>query len=111
MRRSSRNILQIVEIIIVSVAAVLYVLYWRPMPFTVVIGAVVCVVMSSLPLWVKQFREKERYAPLLQCAGFGLLLIVSLQGGKSSSPLAIGFGILFLRSAFRTYETLSENSA
>ena len=107
MKSSFSGVRQTVESLVVSAAAIFYVLYWRPTSILGIVGVVVCVVVSSLPLWVKRYREKGRYAPLLQCAGFGLLLIASLQGGKNSWPFAIGFGILFLRSALRAYEDFS----
>ena len=72
---------------------------------------VICVGVSYLGLAVQGYREKERYSALLRCAGFGLLLLSCLQGGSHRYPFAVGFGVLFLRSAFRVYEGFAAGSA
>lgn len=110
MKLAFSPVLQALESLVVLAAAVFYGLYWRPLSILGVVGVVVCVVVSSLPLWVTRYRKEGRYAPLLRCAGFGLLLIASLQGGKNSVPFAVGFGILFLRSALGVYQDLSADS-
>jgi len=109
MNPSSARIVEIAEAVGVGAAAVLYVVHWWPVPVIGIAVALVCVVVSSLPIWAKRFRGKRQYAPVLQCLGFGMLVIASLQQGRNGTPFAVGFGILFVRCAYRAFEELRDS--
>jgi len=106
---STARILEIAEAVAVGAAAIFYVVHWWPVPVIGIVVALICVVVSSLPIWAKRFREKRRYAPVLRCLGFGMLLVASLQQGRSGVPFAIGFGILFISAGYGVFDRLRES--
>jgi hypothetical protein len=105
---SSPKAIWVLEAVAVSAAAVFYISHWWPVPIVGVIVALICVLVSSLPIWARRYRAKRYYAPVLQCTGFGMLIIASLQEGRSGVPFAIGFGILFARGVYRAFLELPE---
>ena len=107
MKAPAARALEIVEVVAVTGAAAFYMVHWWPVPVVDIAVALGCVVVSSLPLCVKRYRDRRRYGPMQRCFGFGLLLVAASLKGRSGLPFAVGFGILFVASAYSVIRDFS----
>ena len=95
--------LQVMEVILVGVAAMFYLIHYRPIHLINIVIASACIVVSSAPIWAPRFRIDSRYAAVQQSLGFGLLAIAFLMHGRGGVPFAVGLGILVLTSSLRIF--------